>query len=710
MMRSECRVLKEGDSCWRIAHADRASVLIDGAAYYGALRASLLKARRSVFILGWDVDSRTRLVGCPGEADDGLPEQLAPFLTALAARHPELKIHILLWDYSMIFALSREPLPQINLAWMTPEQISVCLDDVLPVGASHHTKIVVIDDAVAFCGGLDLTIRRWDTPAHDMSDPDRVDPAGEPYRPFHDVQMMVDGEAAAALGMLARGRWREAACEKPIGLQPVGDPWPDHVPADLSDVPVGIARTLPPYEGSAGVREVEALYKRAIDAAERSIYIECQFLTAENVAADLARRMRENADLTAIIVGPNVHYSWLEEHSMNGGRRRFMNVLKEAGVLDRIRLLYPALPDDPTEEGAMVHAKLMVVDDRFLRVGSANLSNRSMGMDTECDLAVEAVTDDHRKGITDIRNRLLAEHLDVDVETIGSAVGKWGSLLAAVEALSGGGRSLRPIDLSKVSEDELTRTVGQFADPERPIETPTFLGDLFGGTAENTSIRRYAKLFAAALAVIAMTLIWRYTPLSELTDPAALVQWLEQLRQDLWMPLFIPLVFVLAGLIAFPVTVLIAVMGMMFTPLTAFAYGLGGSLVSAAVIFFVGRLIGRGPLRTLIGSKVNRISRALSRQGILSVATLRMVPIAPFSVINLISGAVRIGTTDFFIGTVLGMTPGILAISFLGHQLARALSEPTGMELLLLGLGIVGWLLLCVGLQYLASRLRSRAP
>lgn len=709
-MRSEFNVLKEGATCWRIAHAERASVLVDGAAYYGALRASLLKARRSVFILGWDIDSRTRLVGCPGEADDGLPEQLSPFLTALVARRPDLKIHVLLWDYSMIFALSREPLPQVNLAWRTPEQISVCLDDALPVGACHHTKIVVIDDAVAFCGGLDLTIRRWDTPAHDMSNANRLDPAGEPYRPFHDVQMMVDGEAAAALGVLARGRWREAACETPIRLQPVGDPWPDHVPADLRDVPVGIARTLPPYEGSAGIREVEALYKRAIDAAERSIYIECQFLTAEPVAVELARRMRENGDLTAIIVGPNVHYSWLEEHSMNGGRLRFMNVLKQAGVLDRVRLLYPAVPDDPTEEGVMVHAKLMIADDRFLRVGSSNLNNRSMGVDTECDLAVEAVTEDHRKAIADIRNRLLAEHLGADVRTVRSAIGKRGSLLAAVEALSDGGRSLRPVDLSKVSEDELTRTVGQFADPEKPIETPTFLGDLFGGAAENTSLRRYAKLFAAAVAVLAMVLVWRYTPLSELTDPAALVPWMEQLRQDLWMPLFIPLVFVVAGLIAFPVTILIAVMGMMFSPLTAFAYGLGGSLLSAAVIFFIGRMIGRGPLRTLIGSKVNRISRTLARQGILSVATLRMVPIAPFSVINLIAGAVRIGTLDFFVGTVLGMTPGILAISFLGHQLARTLTDPTGMELLLLGLGIAGWLLLCVGLQYLASRLRSRAP
>src|SRR5690606_19693682 len=129
------------------------------------------------------------------------------------------------------------------------------------------------------------------------------------------------------------------------------------------------------------------LYSRAIGAAEKSIYVESQFLTADSVARDLARRLQECAELTAIIVGPNVHASWLEEHSMNSGRLRFMNVLKDAGVLDRVRLLYPAQPDDPTDEGVRIHSKVMVVDDWFLRVESAILINRSMGMDTECDLA-----------------------------------------------------------------------------------------------------------------------------------------------------------------------------------------------------------------------------------------------------------------------------------------------------------------------------------
>lgn len=236
-----------------------------------------------MFIAGWDIDSRTRLVGPSGKAEDDLPERLGPFLSELVARRPELRIHLLLWDYSMLYALEREPLPAIALDWNTPERISVCLDDVLPVGASHHQKIVVIDDVLAFCGGIDLTIRRWDTPAHTLDNETRTDPSGEPYRPFHDIQMMADGEVALALGKLLRDRWRTAACETPIAVEPAGDAWPDDVTPDFTDIDIAIARTIPAYDGAPEIREVEALYRRSIESAERSLYIECQYLTVNEI-------------------------------------------------------------------------------------------------------------------------------------------------------------------------------------------------------------------------------------------------------------------------------------------------------------------------------------------------------------------------------------------------------------------------------------------
>ncbi|MDH3265063.1 MAG: phospholipase, partial [Paracoccaceae bacterium] len=235
-MVDKSKILQEGSTCWRMRHAERAAVLVDGAAYFGALRAALLKAQRSVFIVGWDIDSRVELLGEEPKPDDDAPTKLGELLTYLVDRRPELRIHLLLWDYSVVYALEREPLPSINLDWATPRQIKVCLDDVLPLGASHHQKIVVIDDAIAFCGGLDLTIRRWDTAEHSLEHPRRRDPDGKPYDPFHDIQMCVDSEAALVLADLVRQRWLDAACEHPLAAEPTGDPWPEGLEPDFTGV------------------------------------------------------------------------------------------------------------------------------------------------------------------------------------------------------------------------------------------------------------------------------------------------------------------------------------------------------------------------------------------------------------------------------------------------------------------------------------------
>ena len=238
-------LIRPGHNAWRRERAGRAAVLIDAGRYFGAVREALLNARSTVFIIGWDLDSRTRLVGEDCRADDGFPEGLIDFLTAIVKRRPELLIHVLVWDYSILYAIERELFPTASLRWGTPRHIRFCLDDDLPLGASQHQKIVVIDDAVAFSGGLDLTTRRWDTREHRLDDPAPRRLAGVPYAPFHDVQAMVDGKAAAALAELARGRWAHGACERAPPIRPAGDPWPQSIAPDLTGIDVGIARTSP---------------------------------------------------------------------------------------------------------------------------------------------------------------------------------------------------------------------------------------------------------------------------------------------------------------------------------------------------------------------------------------------------------------------------------------------------------------------------------
>ena len=110
----------------------------------------------------------------------------------------------------MIFALERETTPFFGPGWRRHPRIHFHMDGNHPIGASHHSKIVVVDDAVAFVGGLDLARGRWDTPEHRPDDARRVDFNGAILPPHHDVQIAVEGEIAAALGELARERWRRA--------------------------------------------------------------------------------------------------------------------------------------------------------------------------------------------------------------------------------------------------------------------------------------------------------------------------------------------------------------------------------------------------------------------------------------------------------------------------------------------------------------------
>ena len=146
----------------------------------------------------------------------------------------------------------------------------------------------MIDGRVAFCGGFDLSKWRWDTSEHLAEDTRRVDTEGTPYPPFHDVEMLVDQEAARTLETLCLSRWARATGEELAAAAPLeSDPWPEGVIALLQDHDCAIARTFPAYEDQREVREIEQLYLDMIAAAERFIHIENQYLTSSAVCEAL---------------------------------------------------------------------------------------------------------------------------------------------------------------------------------------------------------------------------------------------------------------------------------------------------------------------------------------------------------------------------------------------------------------------------------------
>lgn len=709
------RVLEPGRSCWRVERANRAAVLIDGANYFAALRSAILKARHSIFMLGWDIDSRARLCptaeSCP--EDPEAPEALGALLSYVVTRRPQLQAKLLLWNYSILYATEREPLQSLSLGWATPRQVELRFDDALPLGASHHQKIVVIDDCIAFCGGLDVTSRRWDTQDHDPQNAARVDPRGQPYRPFHDIQMVVDGDAARALAELVRDRWQRAASW--VQLPPVAiaqgkggaDPWPTGVAPEFTDVDVGIARTLSPFGDAPAVREVEELYLRSVAIARRSIYIENQYLTSDSLSAALCRRMTEEPRLEVVIVAPRDPKGWLEARSMWFGRARFCRCLQEAGVFDRVRLVHPYVRDGEEQVPVMVHAKVMVVDDSLLRIGSSNLNNRSMGLDSECDLAIEAATTAERRAIAGLRNRLLAEHLGVAPDRVAEVLRRRGSLIAVLDELESPHRGLARMDDEEIYVDEVGRTIHPLADPERPIEAAELAEGMFGASPSRPRSAPLLKLLAGVGIVLALMLLWQVTPLAQYADPGVLAPQLDAIASKPWAPAALIAAFVLGGIVVFPVMVLIALTAITFGPFEGLAYASVGALASASVTYQIGRLGGRRWLAGLMGPRIERVRRRLARQGILSIMVLRMVPVAPFTLVNMLAGASEIRFRDYLLGTALGLAPGIVLMTALGDRLRRVWEDPSWQQAgILLGVALI-WLGITFAIQRAVSRHRG---
>ena len=456
-------LFEPGRNCWRVERADRATVIVDACDYYRVIRTAMEKAKHRILIVGWDFDPRIKLDRRSEEGEQDTT--LGDFLLQLAKRKPEVAIDILKWNVGALKTLFRGS----AIAWVArlaaTKAISFKLDGAHPPGCSHHQKIVVIDDCFAICGGIDMTGDRWDRPAHADDDPDRTRPNGTPYGPWHDATMAVDGPLAAALGELACDRWERATGRK---LDPVrgADPiWPDELEPTFQQHRFAIVRNSAEYRGRAQIKEVEALFLDMIAAARRFIYAENQYFTSPRIAHAILERLREASPPEIVLVNPIRADGWLEQVAMDAARVRLAQVIGKEDPANRFRIYTPV-----TDAGAdiYVHAKIMVVDDRILRVGSANMNNRSLGLDSECDLAIEAQDGKTEALIAGVRTRLLSEHLAASEEQVATIFEKTGSLIATIEALQQQGRSLRLLEMEEPSDAEGFIADTELLDPKSP--------------------------------------------------------------------------------------------------------------------------------------------------------------------------------------------------------------------------------------------------
>jgi len=369
---------------------NRAEILIDGAQALPEIAAVLGRARSHVHLAGWHFSPDFQLV----RGSDRVV-----FRNLLAELAERLPVRVLMWAGPPLplFRPSRSTVRATRDSLVAGSKIRCELDARERPLHCHHEKTIVVDDRIAFVGGIDLTSESGD----------RFDSSEHPSRAslgWHDACALVEGPAVADVAEHFRLRWHEVAGET---LPPVEPPPP------AGELDLQIVRTVPEriYRNAPrGAFTILESYLRAFRAAERLIYIENQFLWSPEVAAVLVDLLQHHAD-------PSFRLVLVLPAKPNNGADDTRGVLGELIEADNDagRLLACTLyaRSGSLADPIYVHAKVAIVDDTWLTIGSANLNEHSLFNDTEMNVVAR-----DRDLVTRTRRRLWSEHLEFEPDQI----------------------------------------------------------------------------------------------------------------------------------------------------------------------------------------------------------------------------------------------------------------------------------------------------
>ncbi len=482
---------------WRYAMATKARVIIDAADYFAVMQAAMLNAKYRILLIGWDFDTRIHLAEGRSWWQKGFrqkyPSRLGSFFVWLTRHRPTLEIKILKWSFGAFKFAIRSSMWMDLARWFPHRRIDFKFDSAHPMGCSHHQKIVILDNSLAVCGGIDMTTRRWDTTEHLENDERRTTSSGKSYPPWHDATMMVEGEVAEALSGLGRDRWIRAGGRPLVPIKPPPQSlWPNGLAVDFENVEIGIARTRAHYREWDAVSEIEQLFLHHIARAERFIYAESQYFASRAIAEAIVARLEEDDPPEFVIVHPANADGWLEQQAMDHTRASLVRVLEAADRHDRFSLWVPYAGEQPI----YVHAKIMIVDDLILHIGSANMNNRSLGLDSECDLFIDSTRPANRDcgaRIAAIRHELLGEHCGLDAADVRVELDRSGSMIRFIEQRANNLprhlRRYRPPELKGLVEGLAESSLLDPEDPDDLFE-PFAKGGLFRDGSRLQRVKR----------------------------------------------------------------------------------------------------------------------------------------------------------------------------------------------------------------------------
>ena len=411
-------ILKPGANCMGIYQAGETGVLVDARDYFRAFYQSALKARRYILLAGWQFDSEVRLLRGKDAEGAGRDVRLINFLETLCENTPELEIYLLAWDYSAVFSLEREWFQEVIFDWSTNERLHFRFDGKHAVGATHHQKLVIMDGSIAFVGGMDICSNRWDDRYHQKENPERIEGDGNPYGAYHDIQSYHTGAVVQELIGLFAERWLAAGADDldlPAGESSLSCDFPQAIALPADRVAVSRTRASASDLDPKDIFEIRHLFVDAILAAESLVYLENQYLSSQAVYWSLIARMATpgRPRLQIVMILPD-RLPFTEELFLGLPQMKLLRSLQQVAEKTGhgLAVFSSSCRDNGSRKRTFIHSKLLLIDDRFLSVGSANATNRSMGLDTELNVSWEApeTRGELSCAIRALRASLLAEH------------------------------------------------------------------------------------------------------------------------------------------------------------------------------------------------------------------------------------------------------------------------------------------------------------
>ncbi|MFP4510790.1 MAG: VTT domain-containing protein [Spirochaetaceae bacterium] len=658
--------------------------LTTSADYFDALAASLPLARRSILIVGWSLDDRIVLNRVQG----GEEKRLGDLLLEQARTRPELTIQLRIWDAPPVFTADQHISDEFSAAVEHTPNIDLKFLPSASAFAARHEKYVVLDTAIAFLGGIDLTHSRWDTRSHTADREELHNPNGRRYVPYHDVQMAVSGPLVRALLEVARDDG--LIDDPPQDLQPW---WPEGLDTDARNAEMSIARTrLYPDTSRPSVNEIRTAYLDMIEAAQTRIYIENQYFSSDVITDAVIRRIQAADAPEVIIIMSRELPDTLGRVTMGANNSLQLSRLLDEDTNNKVAFFSRVAQDDPSTT-VKVHSKLMIVDGRYLTIGSANISKRSFGMDSELNVLLDAKNTDTPQCVSDLEVELICQHTGLDPEDwrkrVQQHAGSWRAALASRASewsgLMNGAQAIDPARLPAELVEKL--------DMGKPPQAESALQGLV-----QTGLKSIlSRLRQAALVVLAIGIVSGIAVLLARID-VDIDATLESVR-NIYRDRRILGIILTIGSYWLSMSVFVSILvpviffAAVYGPPLGILFSIIGLFSGAFVYYRIGLLIYDADWIDRFKA-VRAAKRQLERvkpYGVWAVALSRMIPSGPFAVVNFVTGLLGFTFTQFFVGSLIGLLPGIVAFSVFGDIVRKVFSDPSWVNIGLLAAFIVAY-------------------